>query len=41
MFVAEDGSHGVDLTVAGGVILALTQRIQEIGKGEIEDAKHY
>ena len=24
-----------------GVILALTQRIREIGKGEIDDAKHY
>ena len=24
-----------------GVVLALVQRIQEIGKGEIDDAKHY
>ena len=24
-----------------GVVLALIQRIREIGKGEIEDAKHY
>ena len=29
------------LAVAGGVILALTQRIREIEKGEIDDAKHY
>ncbi len=29
------------LAIAGGVILALTQRIREIGKGEIDDAKHY
>jgi len=29
------------LAIAGGVILALTQRIQEIAKGEIDDAKHY
>lgn len=27
--------------VGVGVVLALTQRIREIGKGEIEDAKHY
>ena len=27
--------------VGAGAILALTQRIREIGKGEIEDAKHY
>ena len=27
--------------VGTGAILALTQRIREIGKGEIEDAKHY
>ena len=27
--------------VAAGVILALNQRIREIGKGEIDDAKHY
>lgn len=29
------------LAVAGGMILALTQRIREIEKGEINDAKHY
>ncbi len=29
------------LAVAGGVILALTQRLREIEKGEINDAKHY
>lgn len=28
-------------TVGGGVVLALWQRIQEIGKGEIDDAKRY
>ena len=27
--------------VGGGVVLALTQRIREIGKGEIDDAKRY
>lgn len=27
--------------VGGGVVLALTQRIREIQKGEIDDAKHY
>ena len=27
--------------VAVGVVLALAQRIREIGKGEIDDAKHY
>ena len=27
--------------VIGGVLLALVQRIREIGKGEIDDAKHY
>ena len=27
--------------VAGGVLLALAQRIREIGKGEIDDAKQY
>lgn len=27
--------------VATGVVLALTQRIKEIGKGEIDDARHY
>ena len=31
----------VCLAVVAGVILALTQRIREIGKGEIEDAKRY
>ncbi len=29
------------LAVAGGVVLALAQRIREIEKGEINDAKHY
>lgn len=29
------------LSIIAGVILALTQRIHEIGKGEIEDAKRY
>ena len=29
------------LAVAGGVILALAQRIREIEKGEMDDAKHY
>ena len=27
--------------ISGGVVLALVQRIQEIGKGEIDDAKNY
>ncbi len=27
--------------VAAGMVLALTQRIKEIGKGEIDDARHY
>ena len=29
------------LVVAGGVLLALAQRIREIGKGEMDDAKQY
>lgn len=32
---------GVCLTVCGGALLALIQRIREIGKGEIDDAKFY
>ena len=32
---------GVFAAIGGGTILALTQRIREIGKGEIEDAKKY
>lgn len=32
---------GCFASVGGGVILALTQRIREIGKGEIDDAKRY
>ncbi len=32
---------GIFAAVAAGVILALLQRIQEIGKGEIDDARHY
>ncbi len=31
----------VPLVISGGVVLALVQRIQEIGKGEIDDAKNY
>ena len=31
----------VPLVVIGGVVLALIQRIREIGRGEIDDAKHY
>lgn len=31
----------VPLVVIGGVLLALFQRIKEIGKGEIDDAKQY
>ena len=27
--------------ISGGVVLALVQRIREIGKGEIDDAKNY
>lgn len=29
------------VAVAAGMVLALTQRIKEIGKGEIDDARHY
>lgn len=29
------------LVIIGGVVLALIQRIQEIGRGEIDDAKNY
>lgn len=32
---------GLFAAVGGGVVLALTQRIREIGKGEIDDARHY
>lgn len=32
---------GFFAAVIVGVVLALVQRIQEIGKGEIDDAKHY
>lgn len=32
---------GIFAAVGGGVVLALWQRIQEIGKGEIDDAKRY
>ena len=32
---------GIFVAVGVGVILALTQRIREIGKGEIDDAKQY
>lgn len=31
----------VPLVVIGGVVLALVQRIREIGRGEIDDAKNY
>ncbi len=31
----------IPLLVAGGVVLALVQRIREIGKGEVDDAKKY
>ena len=31
----------VPLVIIGGVVLALVQRIREIGKGEIDDAKNY
>ncbi|MCX4371430.1 MAG: MerR family transcriptional regulator [Dysosmobacter sp.] len=31
----------VPLVIIGGVVLALIQRIQEIGRGEIDDAKNY
>lgn len=32
---------GIFLAIGAGVVLALIQRIREIGKGEIDDAKHY
>lgn len=32
---------GVLAAIGGGIVLALMQRIQEIGKGEIDDAKRY
>lgn len=32
---------GIFVAIGGGVVLALTQRIREIGKGEIDDAKRY
>ena len=32
---------GVFAAIGGGVVLALMQRIHEIGKGEIDDAKRY
>ena len=31
----------VPLVISGGVVLAMVQRIREIGKGEIDDAKNY
>ncbi len=31
----------IPLVISGGVVLALVQRIREIGKGEIDDAKNY
>ena len=31
----------IPLVIIGGVVLALVQRIREIGKGEIDDAKNY
>ena len=31
----------VCVAIAAGMVLALTQRIKEIGKGEIDDARHY
>ncbi len=31
----------VPLVISGGVVLALVQRIREIGRGEIDDAKNY
>ena len=31
----------VPLVIIGGVVLALVQRIREIGRGEIDDAKNY
>lgn len=32
---------GIFLAVGAGVVFALTQRIREIGKGEIDDARYY
>ena len=32
---------GILAAVGIGVILALLQRIREIGKGEMDDARHY
>ena len=32
---------GIFAAIGGGVVLALMQRIREIGKGEIDDAKRY
>lgn len=32
---------GICLALAAGVVLALFQRVREIGKGEIDDARHY
>ena len=32
---------GIFFAIGAGVVLALIQRIREIGKGEIDDAKHY
>ena len=31
----------IPLVISGGVVLALVQRIREIGRGEIDDAKNY
>ena len=31
----------VPLVIIAGVVLALIQRIREIGRGEIDDAKNY
>ena len=35
------GSLALLALVAGGVLAALIQRLREIGKGEIDDAKNY
>lgn len=32
---------GIFLALGAGVVLALIQRVREIGKGEIDDARHY
>lgn len=32
---------GICLSLGAGVVLALIQRVREIGKGEIDDARHY